>query len=54
MQKTTPLDLLTTAYATLQDCTVPMREASKVGAALNLLAECIVVLKQQPQKEAEK
>lgn len=53
MQKTTPLDLLTTAYATLQDCTVPMREATKAGAALNLLAECIVALKNPPKEEAE-
>lgn len=53
MQKTTPLDLLTTAYATLQDCTVPMREASKVGAALNLLAECIVAMKNPPKEESK-
>lgn len=53
MQKTTPLELLTTAYATLQECATPMHYASKAGAAMNLLAECIVALKNQPKEESK-
>lgn len=53
MEKTKPIDLLTTAYATLQECAIPMRDASKAGAAMNLLAECIVALKNQTKEETK-
>lgn len=38
-------EALTTVHATLQECTIPMRDADKASAALHLLAECISALR---------
>ena len=45
MQSMTVIEALNLVYTTLQECSVPIRDAGRANSAMNLLAECIAALK---------
>lgn len=53
MQTMSLIDALTLVHSTLQECTVPLRDAVKAGGAMNLLNDCIGMLRQSAATEKE-
>lgn len=53
MQSMTVIEALNLVHTTLQELSIPMRDAGKASAAMNLLAECIAALKVPADKKEE-
>lgn len=53
MQSMTVIEVLNLVYTTLQECSIPIRDAGRASAAMNLLAECIDALKVPADKKEE-